>query len=365
MDLAVDLMEQAQHELGTLILTGVPGQSLTPESAQFLQDERIGGVIYFASNYANPKQLAEFSQSIQDLDPILQRFIGVDQEGGRVQRFQNQGFTKVPAARKIGDLRSPKLAYEIAQHMGEELRTVGINLSFAPVCDILTEPKNPVIGDRAFAEDAETVSVMASATVRGLSQAGVLACAKHFPGHGDTTLDSHFALPSIATSLETLQSREWLPFQRAIRSKCPIVMTAHIVAMALDPTQPATLSRIVLQDYLRKQLRFDGVIVSDDLEMKAISDAFPGSEGPRRALEAGCDLLIFRTLARSREALADLRQDLKLGTLSPERVLESAARVHALRDTMPRLQDQMSPDDVMGALAASQLPALLKSASLG
>ena len=173
----------------------------------------------------------------------------MDHEGGRVQRFKTS-FTKIPDAATIAASNSPKLAFEIAQMMARELKAVGVNLNYAPVADINTNPKNPVIGSRAFGNNEETVTKMITAIIRGHLTEGVQPCVKHFPGHGDTGTDSHFSLPKVDTDLETLMEREFKPFAKAFKSHCALTMTAHVICTKIDPERPATLSKKILTDIL-------------------------------------------------------------------------------------------------------------------
>lgn len=325
-----ELKNRAMEVLGELFITGVKGYQLSEETKKFLKESNIGGTIFFAHNYESPAQIAKLSNQIQECRKDLPLWVSVDQEGGRVQRFK-KGFSIIPNAKAIGATGSPKLAFEIAELMGRELKAVGVNLDFAPIADIATNPTNPVIGDRSFGEDEETVSKMSSAFVRGLLVSGVQPCMKHFPGHGDTSTDSHFALPRVDTTKESLLEREVVPFMKGFKAKCSLVMTAHIIVSELDPTVPATLSPIVLQDFLRGQLKYKKVIVSDDMEMQAITDHFGAEDAPRMAITAGCDLLIYRTESAARVAYQALTRAIEDETLSSQRVIEAAERCRALK----------------------------------
>ncbi|MCM2276599.1 MAG: beta-N-acetylhexosaminidase [Oligoflexia bacterium] len=333
-------IDDAIQTLGELFIIGFNGGSasgpgptgleLTDDTAAFLSQARIGGVILFAHNYENPGQVAELINQVQECRTELPLWIGVDHEGGKVQRFK-KGFTKIPEAAAVGMIDSPKLAFELSEMMAKELRAVGINLNFAPVADIATNPKNPVIGSRAYGSTEEQVTKMVTAILRGHLVAHVQPCIKHFPGHGDTSIDSHFALPRVDTPLETLRDRELRPFVRAFKSRCSMVMSAHIICSKLDPDRPATLSSKILRDLLRKELRYSKVVISDDMEMKAITDHFGEDDAPRLAIEAGCDLLCYRSEPKARHAYQALVKALENGKLAPELVLESAARSRALK----------------------------------
>jgi len=325
------LLKEAESRIAELILFGFKGLELEAETQRFLKEEAPSGIILFAHNYESPAQMLELNLSAQDLAPTGRPFwVSVDHEGGRVQRFR-KGFTLLPEAALYASADSPQLIFEISQMVARELRAVGINLNFAPVADIHTNPKNPVIGKRSFGESPEETSKLVTAWVRGHLKENVQPCVKHFPGHGDTTVDSHFALPKVDTALELMQSREFIPFQRAFKSGCPFVMSAHIVCPALDPSRPATLSGHILIPLLRQQLRFTGVILSDDMEMKAITDHFGEELAPVLAIQAGCDALLYRSEEKARAGLDGLRKGLHNGTLSPDRVIESVERNAQLR----------------------------------
>jgi len=352
-------LTEAKNSLGELLLTGVAGYELEDSSAAFLSQSGIGGVILFAHNYESPAQMAEFTNQIQETrGSRLPLWIAVDHEGGKVQRFR-KGFTRIPEAAQIGASDSPKLAFEISEMMAKELKAVGINLNFAPVADIATHPKNPVIGPRAFGETEERVSKMVTAMVRGHLVSGVQPCVKHFPGHGDTSTDSHFALPKVDVPLETLAERELKPFVRAFKSRCEMVMTAHILNPKLDQHRPATLSARTLQEILRGQLRFRGVIVSDDMEMKAITEHYGVDEAPLLAIQAGCDLLCYRTEAAARHAYEVLLKALDEEKLTAERVLESVQRLRALKKDALQRYEAASISDVGKVVGLPEHQALI------
>lgn len=324
-------IDDARKRLGELFIIGFNGFELADDTCAFISQAGIGGVILFQHNYDSPGQMVELTNQIQECRRgELPLWIGVDHEGGRVQRFKKP-FTKIPEAATIGEADSPKLTFDIADLMAKELKAVGINLNFCPVADIATNPKNPVIGSRSFGSQEDHVSKMVTAAVRGHLVNGVQPCVKHFPGHGDTSTDSHYALPKIDTPLETLRDREFRPFVKAFKSRCQLVMSAHILNPKLDPKLPATLSSRVLREILRGELRYTKLIVSDDMEMKAITDHFGAEDAPRMAFEAGCDLLIYRSEAAARHAYEAVSKALDEGRLKPEIILEAAARNEAVK----------------------------------
>lgn len=318
-------VDEAKDLLGELFITGFNGKELSDDTSAFLSQAKIGSVILFTPNYESPEQVAELVHEIQSCRPAgaLPLWICVDYEGGRVQRFKAP-FTKIPEAADISAKNSPKLIFELSELIARELKAVGVNVNFAPVADIHSNPKNPVIGKRSFGSEEDVVSRMVSGFVRGHITGGVMPCVKHFPGHGDTEVDSHFALPSVKATLESLQNRELRPFAKGFKSGCRMVMTAHVMNPNLDPRFPATLSKATLQGILRDEMRYTGLIVSDDMEMKAIADHFGAEEAPRLAIEAGCDLLIYRSEAATRHAYASLLKALDDDRLSADRVIEAA-----------------------------------------
>ncbi len=289
--------KEIQKWLGASFFIGFEGFDIPQDVQSFIEKNNIGGVTLFANNYENPAQVAELCNELQALaNPQgAPMFICVDHEGGKVQRFKKP-FTKFPPAHVIGDLNSPKLCFEVAEAQSKELKAVGINTVFAPVADINTNPKNPVIGERSFGDTEEIVSKMVSGQVRGFITHGIQPCVKHFPGHGDTNKDSHFHLPRVTTSLETLMEREFKPFQKAFKSHCNMLMSAHIIIESIEPKLPATLSSKIMKDILRTQLRYNGLITTDDMEMKAIADHFGKIDAAIMALEAGVDILLYHTM---------------------------------------------------------------------
>ncbi len=295
--------------LGQMFFTGISGTSLTDFERDFLQEEKIGGVILFSKNYQSPTQLAELVNSIQMLRDEYPLFIAVDHEGGRVLRFRSD-FTQFPSMMAVASTNSPKICFEVHKIMAEELLACGVNLNFSPCCDILTNKDNKVIGDRAFGKDAETVEKFVSAAIRGLQTGGVLACAKHFPGHGDTLLDSHEHLPHLEKSREDLAKQELIPFVKAVKSRVEFVMMSHIMVDGIDKEYPVSLSFSAHQ-ILRKEFKYSKIIITDDMQMKAITDNYGVSEAPVMALTAGADMLIYRDMVEAQKALIAVKNSLK------------------------------------------------------
>ncbi len=313
-------------KVGPLFITGISGKSLNDFERNLLQNEEIGGVVLFAYNFESPAQLAELVNDIQTCREEYPLFICVDQEGGRVIRFKTH-FSQFPAMMDVAKLDSPKTIYDIHRVMAMELNACGINLNFAPVCDIVTNENNKVIGDRAFGTDGREVEKFISAAVRGLQSQNVLACAKHFPGHGSTTKDSHFDLPYVKTKLEDLRKNEFIPFYKASRSRVECIMMAHIVLDDLDSELPCTLSKRAY-DLLRQELKYKKLILSDDMEMKAIEDNYSIEESTSLALKAGCDILVYRTIDKCAQAIEAVKEAVKTKKIVKKIMEEKINRVN-------------------------------------
>ena len=322
-----------RREIGQLLMGSLPGVSVTPEMRSLAREFELGGVILFARNVEAPEQVAELSHDIQQLSRDVPLWVSVDQEGGRVARLRAP-FTEWPPMAVLGRSGDPALAARFARALAAELRAVGVTLDYAPVLDIHTNPNNPVIGDRALAEEAGLVARLGTAIIRGLQENGVAACGKHFPGHGDTSVDSHFDLPLVGHSPDRIRRVECVPFVEAIGAGVAFIMTAHVLVPSLDGERPATLSRRIVGGLLREELGFEGVIVGDDLEMKAVAKHYTVPEAAVQAIAAGCDGLLvcsgqLDTQAAALEALVHAVED---GRLPLKRVEDALARNRRAKD---------------------------------
>lgn len=282
--------------VGQLFMVGFDGYSVPSEFKDAIDKHKLGGTIYFKRNAQSPAQLAELSNELQfscrrKSDPFL--FVAIDHEGGKVNRL-GKPFTQFPGIENLGVINSPKMGFQFGFIMAKEIKAVGINVNFAPVVDVNTNPDNPVMKGRMFSSDADVCGRLGSAVCRGIQKMGVAAVAKHFPGHGDTQVDSHFDLPRINKTVSDLEKLEFVPFKRLVKSRIEGVMTAHILNAAIDPDYPATLSEKTLQPLLRQGMRYSKLVFSDDMEMKAIADHYGAEEAAVLAIKAGCDVLIYR-----------------------------------------------------------------------
>ncbi len=361
-------------DVGRVLWHGFPGPEVTPELHAQIARGQIGAAIVFKRNLrveavAGPvpqevtdtAALIELNRALHAAAPAdLPLLIAVDQEGGVVQRVRAPATQWPPML--AHDNHPPDadraLAKDVGAALGRELAALGFDIDFAPVLDVHTNPANPIIGDRAFGRTAATVTRRALACAEGLAAAGMLACGKHFPGHGDTVTDSHLALPRIEHDLARLEAVELAPFAAAAAAGLPMLMTAHVVFAALDASVPATLSPAVITGLLRQRLGYRGVIVSDDLDMKAIADHFGVGDAAVRAIRAGCDvLLLCRDPAHQAEARAALIAAGERDSEVRRRLGEAAARVRDLAATHAR-QRRAAPAagrDAIGALAHRRL----------
>src|SRR5438093_10849430 len=316
-----------RRQIGRLLIAGFGGEQIPAELRALAREFGLGGVILFARNIVDPEQVAELSFEASRLVPDLPLWVSIDQEGGRVARLKAP-FTEWPPMATLGRSGDVKLAERFATALAAELKTVGITLDYAPVLDVHTNPKNPVIGDRALAEKAADVARLGAAIVRTLQAEGIAACGKHFPGHGDTSTDSHVELPLVEHPPDRLRQVEFVPFKAAIEAGVATIMTAHVLVPAIDERRPATLSRRVVYDLLRDELKYEGVILSDDLEMKAVAKEYEVPRAATLAIGAGCDGVLIcsgdhDTQATALEAIVHAVED---ESLSMKRIDDALMR---------------------------------------
>jgi len=314
---------------GTLLMVGIPGPGLDRATRRRLAGLHPGGIILFRRNVRSLAQLRRLCTDLHRAYPGI--LIGIDHEGGRVNRLPPP-FTAFPPAATVAAAGSPRVAFAVGRAMGRELASVGIDIDFAPVLDVLTHPRNRVIGDRAFGRAPAQVATLGLALARGLRAGGVVPCGKHFPGHGATRGDSHVVLPRVNRSRRDLARIDLLPFRRAVAARIPCIMTAHVLYPALDRSSPASLSFPIVTGILRRALGFRGVIVSDDLEMGAVAQRLSPEDAAVRAVAAGTDMLLvcadLGVAERARDGLAAALAD---GRVPQTRVREAAARIAKLR----------------------------------
>ncbi len=335
--------------VGQLLMVDFTGHAPSPDVERLIVDEGIGGVILFDKNVAAPRQVAVLTNALQQAAAAAGRpplLISADQEGGPVVRLR-AGATHFPSAMAFGAAGSEALAAAAAGITARELRAAGIQMNMAPVLDVNSNPANPVIGVRSYGEDPRLVARLGVASIRAMQASGVLATAKHFPGHGDTSQDSHLDLPAVPHPRARLEAVELLPFRAAVQAGVGAVMTAHVVYPALDPERPATLSPAVLS-LLRRELGFAGLVVTDSMAMRAITDRWSPGEAAVRAVAAGADIVLAcGPAAAQREALAAVRRALDAGTLPADRVTDALSRIQAAKRRLGLFERAaVSPNEV-------------------
>ncbi len=333
--MSTHIRDFSREKIGPSLIVGLEGKMLTPDETKFLVRENIGGIILFKRNFESPRQLFELSSELRSLSKTKPDrkpfFISVDQEGGRVARFRAP-FTEWPPMAAVGKIDSATVAFKVAQVMAIELAAVGVNLNFAPSVDIFTNPANTVIGDRALSTDAEAVAKLGSALVRGMMKGGVIPVAKHFPGHGNTLIDSHEELPVESKTLDELEACELEPFKRAFRARLDFVMSSHLSFPKIDVDWPVSLSEIFLKQILRDQLKYRGLVISDDLDMKALTKHRAKSDIAVRALQAGTNILLYCNEPDSPPIAIDaIEKAVHDGDLAEKILLDNAERINTVK----------------------------------
>ncbi len=322
-----------------------------PEETARLVASGAAGAILFKRNIRSPFQTAQLNRKLKDLAGERPFLLAVDQEGGRVARLRGAPYAEVPSMRRLGETGGEALAFQAGQALAASVRRVGFDVDFAPVMDVDTNPLNPVIGDRSFGRDPELVGRMGVALARGLEAGGVASCAKHFPGHGDTSQDSHLTLPRLPHSMERLRQMELLPFARYAGAGLASVMSAHVVFEALDPGIPATFSRRIQTDLLRGEVGFRGLLICDDLEMNAVAEHWGIGEAAVLSVKAGVDLLLIcHSAERQNEAVEALAAAASSDSAFRDRLLDAAARVGAFARKWSRRMD----DAALSVLSAEE-----------
>jgi beta-N-acetylhexosaminidase len=305
-----------RRRLGQLVFLGFDGRAVPAELRSLAREFDLGGVVLFKRNVESPEQVAELAFEAEHLVPATPLWVAVDQEGGRVARMRRP-FTEWPPMAVVGRSGSADVAARVARALARELKAVGVTFDFAPVLDVLTNPANPAIGDRALSSDAGRVATLGAAMIGAIQAEGLAACGKHFPGHGDAGVDSHHALPVVDLPPDRFEAVEWVPFRAAIAADVAAIMVAHLLVPAFDEVRPTSLSRRVVTGLLREHLHFDNLILTDDLSMKACSGRFGLAEATVQAVAAGHDGALlcepgFDAQAAALEALVHALEDERL-----------------------------------------------------
>lgn len=352
--------------IGQHLFTGFEGTTIPEDFVRDVKQHRLGNVILFAHNVQSAPQLKALCESLRALfveATGAEPFIAIDQEGGVVSRLATDA-TIMPSAMAVAATGDPDNAYQAGLITGRELKAMGVNFNLAPVLDVNSNPDNPVIGVRSYGEDPDTVSRYGLAMMRGLLDGGVLACAKHFPGHGDTAVDSHFGLPVVEKPLASLRELELVPFQNAIRAGIPGVMSSHILFPQVEAQRmPATMSRRIMTGLLREEMGFDGLVLSDCMMMGAIRDHYGTVPGMVAALKAGVDLIFAsHSAALAGEAALHMADELRQGLIDRGELTASTERI--LMYKRQAAQEAARPLEAVGSPEHMAVAARMYEASL-
>ncbi|SET18300.1 beta-N-acetylhexosaminidase [Paenibacillus sp. NFR01] len=323
-----------EEKIGQMLLVGIEGTSLDAKAKTMIASHAIGGIILYKDNIADLAGMVALTNDLKlsNWGNGVPLFISVDQEGGKVSRLPAE-YASFPSNREVGNSGKTEDASQMGQLLAKAVRSAGFNMDFAPVLDINSNPKNPVIGDRSFGSSADLVTKLGLAEMNGIAEEGIVPVIKHFPGHGDTGVDSHLELPVVNKTPAQLAKLEWLPFQAAINAQADVVMVAHILYPKLDPDKPASLSKAVIGDLLRDKMGFDGVVITDDLTMGAIVKNYTLAAAAVDSVQAGSDiLLVAHGYDNEASVRAALLKSVKSGAISEARIDESVRRILALKD---------------------------------
>lgn len=321
-----------EEKIGQLFIVGFEGEEINDEIVDLVKNQKVGGLIYFSRNIVDSNQIINLNNEIKDIEKDIPLFISVDEEGGLVSRVPEE-FVKLPSSGYIGQFNDENLSYNVGKIIAKELNSLGFNMDFAPVLDIDSNPNNTVIGERAFGNNSEIVSRLGIKTMEGIKEGKIIPVVKHFPGHGDTDVDSHYGLPIVKKTLEELENLEFIPFKNAIDNGADVVMISSIILESIDNEYPATMSKKVTTDILRESLGFDGVIATDDMTMGAIVDNYNLADAVIMSINAGSDLILvchgYDDIINSIVAVKDA---VNSKIISEEKIDESVYRILKLKD---------------------------------
>jgi beta-N-acetylhexosaminidase len=329
------------------VIIGVDGKAIDEHAKELIEQYHVSGVILYKNNIDNVPQTVSFLNELKKANATnkIPLFLSVDQEGGKVSRLPDE-FAKLPTNQAIGQINNAEFSYNMGVILGKELMSVGFNMDFAPVLDINSNPNTPVIGDRSFGPNADVVRKLGVQTMLGIQAQHIIPVVKHFPGHGDTSVDSHLELPIVNASLSRLRTFEWVPFSSTINNNADAVMIAHILLPQIDPTHPASFSKKIITDLLRNELKFNGVVITDDMTMGGIVNHFDMKEAAVNAVNAGSDLiLVAHDYPKELEVLTNLKKNAENGNISPQTIDQSVYRIlqlkkkYGLKDQKKDIQD--------------------------
>lgn len=334
-----------EEKIGQMLMVGFEGLELDEQIIKMIEEDYLGGVILFKRNINDAPQLLNLINDLKttNMKNKIPIFVGVDEEGGSISRMPD-AFRKIPTNRNIGKQNDEEFAFKIGSTIGNEIKSLGFNVDFAPVLDIDSNPNNPVIGDRSLGSDEKIVSDLGIQIMKGIQSQDIISVVKHFPGHGDTLVDSHVGLPTVDKNIDDLMEFELIPFKEAIKHNVDGIMVAHILYSNLDPQNPASLSEKIIDGLLREQMNYDGLVITDDMTMGAILENYDIGDAAVQSIKAGSDiLLVCHGYDNEIKALDSLRASVRDGVISEERIDESVYRILTLKEKY-QISDEIIED---------------------
>lgn len=358
---SVTSLAERKARAGQRLLIGIAGGSVDADTRALIKEIQPAGFILFSRNVEEPAQVRELNRELASLvDERTPAILSVDQEGGRVQRIKD-GASRLPPLRHLGNVDSLEITAAYARLLANEVRAMGFNLNWAPIADVDSNPGNPIIGDRSFSRDPYAVAKHVAQYIESTQELGVMACAKHFPGHGDTATDSHLTLPTVEKDIPELTEVELRPFVSAIQAKVATMMTAHVVFPAWDEGRPATMSKRILSEILRTEMGFEGLIVSDDLEMKAVRGRYPLREQLDQACKASVDLfLVCKEPGLQQESFEELVRLQEDDKAHDQLAIDAMARLQATRERFFLEAPQAPGMEVLDSAEHKELLAMIQ-----
>ncbi|MGP4107642.1 beta-N-acetylhexosaminidase [Virgibacillus sp. L01] len=335
-------------KIGQMIVAGISGTKLTKNAKKLINHYKVGGIILYRENMQTPEQTVNLTNNIraENSDNHLPILLGVDQEGGKISKLPGD-LKKIPANGKIGERNNPEYSYKIGAYLGKMVKSFGFNLNFAPVLDVNSNPANPVIGERSFGEDPKVVSNLGIQTMKGIQSQGTISVIKHFPGHGDTSADSHLQLPTVNKTLMELENLELIPFKKAINNGADVVMVAHILLPQIDLEYPSSMSQQIISGLLRQQLNFDGVIITDDMTMKAITNNYDIGNAAVQSVKSGSDIImVAHDFNKVVTVINALKEAVEQGEITRERINKSVSRIMELKEKYRLTDEKTDPVNV-------------------
>ncbi|AVP54061.1 beta-N-acetylhexosaminidase [Clostridium tetani] len=336
------------EKIGQLLIVGFDGYEANKNIESLIKKNYVGGVILFGNNIRSAEQTMKLTNSLKSINSKnkIPLFISVDEEGGRVSRMPKE-LEKLPSNKIIGEINNSNLSYNIGKIISKELTCLGFNMNFAPVLDINSNLQNPVIGDRSFGNNANLVTRLGIKTMEGLREGNIIPVIKHFPGHGDTSVDSHVGLPLINHDMKRLNEFELIPFKEAINNNADVIMISHILLPKIDSSYPATMSKIIIKDVLRNDLKFNGVVITDDMTMGAITKNFDISNAAIKSINAGTDIiLICHGYDNEIYVINSIKEAVENNIITEDKINESVYRILKLKEKYKISNDTVDNIDV-------------------